>query len=133
MSLDFAIPSLLTIEFDLHESSGSRCDSEVLFAKIKWSVACRRNPKSQIPLRPFQKFTCSVTRHSARVMPLMLRKEDSLVKGTLRGLGDYLKTEELDGLHIFSVGRLSDGERLGHLEESSLGGAEENDQFCFRF
>lgn len=101
MSLNFATSSLLTVEFDLHDSNRSHFHAEVLFAKIKWSVACRRNPKSQLPLRPFGKFTCSVTRRSTRVMPLVLRQEDSLVKEDVRRFGDYLKMDVLDGLHVF--------------------------------
>lgn len=49
---------------------------------------------------------------------------DALIKEDLRRFGHYLEMEELDGCHIFRMEWLCDTQRLGHLEENSLGGTE---------
>jgi len=58
------------------------------------------------------------------VIPLTARTADAFIKEDLRRFGHYLEMEELDGCHIFQMEWLSDAQRLGHLEENSLGGTE---------
>ena len=64
------------------------------FLQDQMVSSLQKEPISQIPLRPFQKCTYGVTKHSTRVIPLMLRKEDPWVKEDLK----FLKWRNLNGM-----------------------------------